>query len=200
MKNKLKYFFEKGVNIICVLSLLLGIIHIGAMDVYGDGTIEVGSYITYGRYNGQPVIWQVINIDETGNPLLFSKEILSFKAYDAAEIDDADESNEFRTEYGNNRWAASNIKEWLNSDDILVDYSTAVPSSEAVSNGNNPYDYEKGFLVGFTDIEILGILNRDIHTVLSLEDLRYKDGGSEKHEFEYGIPFDVVNNYDTSYY
>ena len=45
--------------------------------------LVVGSIVTFGKYNGEPIEWQVINKDDNGYPLLWSTKILSIKEYDA---------------------------------------------------------------------------------------------------------------------
>ena len=44
--------------------------------------LVVGSNVIFGKYNGEPIEWQVINKDN-GYPLLWSTKILSIKEYDA---------------------------------------------------------------------------------------------------------------------
>jgi hypothetical protein len=46
--------------------------------------VKIGTYIKFGKYNGQPILWRVIHNDENGNPVLFADRILSIKAFDAS--------------------------------------------------------------------------------------------------------------------
>ncbi len=63
-------------------------------------SIKVGEYVQLGSYNGDPILWKVINIDNNG-PLLLSDKILCMKAFDSVG--------------GNNYWEDSDIRQWLNS-------------------------------------------------------------------------------------
>jgi len=184
------------------MSILSGLYpNINALAI---GELKIGDYVVYGRYEDEPIIWQVVHIDEQGDPLLFANNAISYKAFDASELatdqTDGDTINTYRNDYGNNLWAVSNLREWLNSDAIIVEYQTSIPSTSGVSGGDNAYDTEKGFLANFTDDEILGILSTTHKTILPIEDIKYKVGGNEAHVFEFGIPKDVVNNYDAAYY
>lgn len=106
--------------------------------------LEVGDYIRFGRYNGQPIDWVVIHINDSGQPLLLSSRILTLKPFDASESGTYNQNagvtfdnkmprdqvysyysiEELRAMKGSNAWANSNIREWLNSDQKKVNYST----------------------------------------------------------------------------
>lgn len=45
--------------------------------------LTVGQTVTFGKYNGEPIEWQVINISDAGYPLLWSTKIITIKEYDA---------------------------------------------------------------------------------------------------------------------
>lgn len=189
--------------VLCIIILLLITPPTMTVESSGGLSVSVGDYVSYGHYKNQAIVWQVIHIDEQGNPLLHATEVLGFKAFDAAEDyeDKTDTSNNaYRSESGNNRWAVSNIREWLNSDDFIVDYSTTIPSEISVSGGHNPYENEAGFLYGFSEIERLGILPVTQKSLISVEDIRFSDGGDQAHQFEYGKPEEVTLNYESSYY
>jgi len=185
-----------------MMTILVGAV--SNLNVLAINELKVGDYVIYGHYQHEPIIWQVINIDDQGNPLLFSESAISYKAFDASELKDegTDELaiNTYRSEYGNNLWSVSNLREWLNSDAIIVAYSTAIPSKEGVSNGDNAYDIEKGFLSNFTDDENLGILTTSHKAILPIEDIENKVGGDQAHTFEFGVPTVAVNNYSQAYY
>lgn len=44
--------------------------------------LTLGQTVTFGKYNGEPIEWQVINISDSGYPLLWSTKILAIKEYD----------------------------------------------------------------------------------------------------------------------
>ena len=45
--------------------------------------LDVGSKVIFGKYNGEPIEWQVINKSDNGYPLLWSTKIIMIKEYDA---------------------------------------------------------------------------------------------------------------------
>ena len=45
--------------------------------------LEINDVVTFGRYNGHPIEWRVINKTPEGYPLLWSEKILTLKRYDA---------------------------------------------------------------------------------------------------------------------
>lgn len=154
----------------------------------GDGTTssavsppasaELGDTITLGTYNGLPIKWRIIEIKD-GNALLISDDILTMKAYDAAEsgkynfIGNDDYWNEDISELpvmtqqklrGSNQWHLSNIRTWLNSDRENVKYDDQPPTNAAMSDLKNGYDKEPGFLNSFTKEEMEAILPTPILT------------------------------------
>lgn len=46
-------------------------------------SINIGDYIEFGKYNGTPVLWRVINKDMNGY-MLFSEKIICFKSFDTS--------------------------------------------------------------------------------------------------------------------
>ena len=57
---------------------------------------------------------------------------------------------EGRKLHGSGYWSSSNLREWLNSDSLNVDYTSNPPSKEYIDYA---YDKESGFLYQFTDEE-----------------------------------------------
>src|SRR5690606_34292540 len=67
-----------------------------------------GDIIEFGNYNNEPILWQVVHIDENGNPLLFSKRILTIKAFDASgDKHEHDGYYGFSRYYGSTNWEIS---------------------------------------------------------------------------------------------
>ena len=177
-------------------------------QVNAAATMQLGDYVQFGRYLGKPILWRVINIDSNGLPMLFSERILCLKTYDASESGknghtragsrNPSTAAEFREAYGSNNWRNSNIREWLNSSDVKVKYSTQAPTSSAVHN--NPYAEEPGFLSNFSAAERNNILPVTHKTILTDMDKGEKDGGTVKdHIYNENIG-DWVQNYDDVYY
>lgn len=119
------------------------------------GDMEQGSFITFGTYQGEPVLWRVIGSNVFGDPLLYSEYIIDYMAFDNAFWMANTDKN-----YGNNYWAASDLRTWLNSQTEYVKYDKdGGPTAGTVKDGWNSYDGEPGFLSGFTGEEISAIFS-----------------------------------------
>ncbi len=150
---------------------------------------KVGDIITMGTYNGKPIEWIVLNIDDKGNKYILAKDSISIKAYDSAEsgewnkINDTTEfERDKEAEYsdeelinakGSNDWSTSNIRIWLNSQDKKVKYEGNSPDSKAFYDSRIAYDKEEGFLNAFTEDEINKIVetNGDYVFLPSVEEV-----------------------------
>jgi hypothetical protein len=81
-----------------------------------------------------------------------------------------------RSTQGSNYWSTSNLREWLNSDDIHVTYTNQAPSTEVL--GSYAYDKEPGFLTNFSEEEKNAIAVTEHRVYLSAPDASVRDGGS----------------------
>jgi hypothetical protein len=104
--------------------------------------MNIGDYVQFGRYLNEPILWEVVN--KSNGIMLISKYILCLKAYDASEDGDCDQSA------GSLEWSNSNLREWLNSNEKQVKYSTYPPKSSAIQGHWDGYENESGFLTNFT--------------------------------------------------
>ena len=113
----------------------------------------IGNYIEFGTYYGEPILWRVIHVDKDGDPLLLADRILTLKAYDSR--GDFHPGIEGRVEHGSSKWEDSNIRQWLNSEELRITWWQNEPKAENIFLGWNPYDREKGFLANgnFTSSE-----------------------------------------------
>lgn len=126
------------------------------------GELAAGSYITFGAYNGEPVLWQVIGSNDFGDPLLYSEYILTYKAFDNVFWLANTDKN-----YGNNYWASSDLRTWLNSQAEYVKYDKdGAPTDGTVKDGYNSYEKEPGFLYGFTKEEQSAIFSARNHQLM----------------------------------
>ncbi len=152
----------------------------------GDGQeyvceYELGDTLTFGTYNGAPVEWRVLKLSEDKTQaVLVSKDILTMKAYDAAESGtynkDGDQNYWFDRETveadpalqahvrGNSDWSTSNIRTWLNAETEIVQYADQPPRHSAMSELRNGYDNEPGFLHDFTAAELAAIVTTRLET------------------------------------
>lgn len=159
-------------------------------DVYsGDEQVDVqeepirvklGDTIVFGSYNGEAIEWRVLKLAEDGSSaVVVSKDILTMKAFDVAESgsynyyngkdywgeDISGEVEEIQHQIrGNNDWAKSNIRTWLNSATENVVYEDQAPIQIAMSEYKNGYDKEPGFLSNFSEEERAAILVTDVET------------------------------------
>ncbi|MCR4429639.1 MAG: DUF6273 domain-containing protein [Tepidanaerobacteraceae bacterium] len=169
-------------------------------------SLREGDYVLFGAYKGEKLLWRVINVDNEGNPLLWSEYAIGKKAFDAAESGIIRSQGGTysldlqRQKWGSNRWENSNIREWLNSADQKVNWTTQPPKANALWKGSNPYDEEPGFLAGFTQRE-RELLKPITHRVLMAEaDQSAKNGGVEDHRYRYGKPNEALQNYADARY
>ena len=175
--------------------------------------VKIGQYIQFGKYDNNPILWRVINVDpETGDPILFANDIVALKAFDAAGSYHIGKA----LTQGSNYYKDSNIRQWLNSSSMnsgadTIDWIQNDPIKENllsdrpwIDNFNKPYAREKGFLAdgNFTATE-RGLINPLTHKVL-LHDAyeSKKDGGTENHSYDRGMETieTIVQNYDTTAY
>jgi hypothetical protein len=182
----------------------------GALD-QPENTIKkihfkIGDYVRFGRFNGQSINWRVVHVSTQGNPILLADKIVSLKPFDAPEsgvvyhtVDDKpyDSSGSFtvqemREMIGNNEWVRSNIREWLNSSDKLVKYTTQPPI------WSDPK--EPGFLYDFTSQERDLLASVTYKTVLPEADQDTKEGGTEVFNSDVGEVYEAIPSYDQAYY
>ena len=112
-------------------------------------------------YNGEPLIWRVLEHGHTGDPegstTIDTKDIISLKCFDGKEPNNT--AVPYRQTAGNNNYRISNLFQWLNAEATSNWYTAqheydAPPISANVKpyNGTpiNPYDTEPGFLSNFS--------------------------------------------------
>ena len=143
-------------------------------------SLPVGAKVkdTGTTYYGSPIIWQVADKNHSGYPAnsvtLIAANILKIAAFDAKESGNSDSN---RRSYGNNRYALSNIRQWLNKSGspwyVAQHSADATPSSGNVSY--NPYDGQSGFLTDFSAQMKAALLD----TTLTVAKATVDGGGSE---------------------
>lgn len=169
----MKKFSRKILSVLLVIALF---VPTGAMMVTINAeteSIEIGEKITLGMYNGSPINWICVDIDENG-PLMLAEDVLCQKEFDAAgesSIYHTDGWGYIRERYGSSCWYDSNIRQWLNSNEISVSWSHCPPS----------YSEESGFLTNFSESELSYIKTvSNLYNVNIWESKRdgYCDGGN----------------------
>ncbi len=145
-----------------------------------DIHLDLGSSVVLGNYNGEPIEWRVVRISDDGKTAVaVSDRIITMKAFDAAEggsynssggedfwrVRTEDISAEMQREIrGDNRWEHSNIRTWLNSGREMVKYGDQPPDAKAMSEHDNGYSAEPGFLRSFTADELSVIAETQVET------------------------------------
>jgi len=129
MKMRISFLF---LIVICIAILT------GCGKTYRTEIMQVGDYVQYGNYAGEPIVWRVINIDPNSCYLLYSEKIITLKAFDAFgdevdyQGDGIEDTVSQRPKLGSNYWEKSNIREWLNSEDTKVAFSHQEPDEQHV--------------------------------------------------------------------
>lgn len=119
---------------------------------YNNNLINGDSYTFEINRRGNYTFSAIDNNDKTANLKI-----------DDSWVNPYTKNGEGRITRGSGYWSSSNIREWLNSDEIKVDY-TCNPPSDEFTNGKG-YDTEKGFLANFSEKEkdSIAITERRIH-------------------------------------
>ena len=181
--NRKKKFLISGAA--ALLTVILAISALFFITPKKDPVTDfsIGDTVTLGSYNGEAVKWRVLKLSDDGKQaVLISSEVLTMKAFDAAESgkynwkDSTDywsQDSAANTDLelqafvrGSNIWSTSNIRTWLNSSDEVVTYTDGVPFSAAMSELKNGYQNEPGFLCGFSEEELSAIVETT-HTTRS---------------------------------
>ncbi len=166
---------------VCIVWILLFMLQLTLGVSAAQQTLELsaGSYVQFGRLYGEPVLWRVIAVNETGY-LLFSEQILSLKSFDAGRDGHTTVREDlYRSTHGSNYWGESSLRSWLNSAEEQVAYSGGVPDDMHVLDGCNSYETEPGFLSGFSAAERDMIQPVTRRVLLSFIDHRLREGGTE---------------------
>ena len=147
--------------------------------------LAVGSKVKFGKYQvnteeAQPIIWTIVAKNHVSTPAypsnsvtLHAAEIIDLRCFDAKEPNNTAFG---RRDYGNNRYAVSNIKQWLNSRAAANSWYSSQhsydhsPNSSAYVNFGTQYSTKAGFLNLFSDDEYNAILNTSILTAKPTED------------------------------
>ncbi len=82
-------------------------------------TLREGDYVWFGAYRGEPLLWQVIETDAGGRPLLLADQVICFKAFDVPPASPANDAPDLAA-YGSSVWESCSLKRWLNSDEKTV--------------------------------------------------------------------------------
>ena len=167
--------------------------------------VELGTYISLGKYNGKSIIWRCVNIDEKGM-LMLADNIIDTLPYDAMTSDNSRSKshsrNYKRDTYGSNYWKDSNMRSWLNSTAAAgeVKWLCGNPPKENYVDGN-AYDKKAGFLNDFSKVEIAAMKTTTQRSLVSHPE--YKHGiydGDARSDLELNYDIEnVAKNFDSAY-
>ena len=224
-----KYFKKTSIALIIAMILSLAVFVGGAMKIHanadnvkyktavnaqdamaGKGArtttqVELGQYISLGRYNGKDIVWRCVSVDDKGSLMLADKVIDSLP-YDAMTNDNSRSKshsrNYKRDKYGSNYWKDSNMRSWLNSTAEAggVKWLCGNPPKTDYVDGN-AYDQKAGFLNDFTKAEIAAMKNVTQRSLVSHPEYKhgfYDGDGRSDLELNYDIE-NVDSNFDSAY-
>jgi len=131
-------------------------------------TLPCGAKIRFGSYavgneGAHSIRWIKVNEEDT---TLLAEHIEDFRAFDAKELENTDN---YRREYGNNRYSVSNIDQFLNSvEDFWFNkrHENDAPPTDELTYDNTPYDDRPGFLAYFNTAEVESIIPTEIKVAL----------------------------------
>ena len=128
-----------------------------------EAGVQLGDYIQLGRYEGEPILWRCVSVDENGPLMLSDKVLCDSMPYDAQTSENSDSGSHrrssYRSKYGSNHWRDSDMRSWLNSDADAgqVKWLCGNPPKDGYIMGGGAYDGKAGFLNGFTGDEAAAI-------------------------------------------
>ena len=167
--------------------------------------VELGNYISLGKYNGKDIVWRCVSVDDKGS-LMLADKVIDTLPYDAKTNDNnrskSHSRNYNRDNRGSNYWKDSNMRSWLNSTAEAgeVKWLCGNPPREDSVNGN-AYDQKAGFLNDFSKAEIAAMKNVTQRSIVSHPEynLGFHDGeGRSDLEFNRDIE-NVANNFNSAY-
>ena len=167
--------------------------------------VELGQYISLGKYNGKDVIWRCVDVDDKGS-LMLADYIIDTLPYDAMTNDNSRSKshsrNYKRDTYGSNYWKDSNMRSWLNSaaDAGEVKWLCGNPPRAGYVDGN-AYDEKAGFLNDFTKAEIAAMKTVTQRSLVSHPEYKqgiYDGDGRSDLELNYDIQ-NVADNFESAY-
>jgi len=162
---KHKKYKESGRVMALLLSvvLMLGLLPLPVRAAGAETGVQLGDYIRLGSYDGEPILWRCVSVDENGPLMLSDKVLCDSMPYDAQTSENSTSGSHrrsgYRSKYGSNHWRDSDMRSWLNSDAEAgqVKWLCGNPPKDGYIMGGGAYDGKVGFLNGFTRDEAAAI-------------------------------------------
>ena len=163
MKHKKYKKSGRVMALLLSVVLLLGLLPlpVGAADT--ETRVQLGDYIQLGSYDGEPILWRCVSVDENGPLMLSDRVLCDYMPYDAQTSANSTSGSHrrsgYRSKYGSNHWRDSDMRSWLNSDAEAgqVKWLCGNPPKDGYIMGGGAYDGKAGFLNGFTKDEAAAI-------------------------------------------
>ena len=163
MRNKKYKRSGRVMALLLSVVLLLGLLPlpVGAADT--ETRVQLGDYIQLGSYDGEPILWRCVSVDENGPLMLSDRVLCDSMPYDAQTSANSTSGSHrrsgYRRKYGSNHWRDSDMRSWLNSDAKAgqVKWLCGNPPKDGYIMGGGAYDGKAGFLNGFTKDEAAAI-------------------------------------------
>ena len=146
--------------------LMLGLLPLPVGAASTEAGVQLGDYIRLGSYDGEPILWRCVSVDENGPLMLSDRVLCDYMPYDARtsanSTSGSHRRNSYRSKYGSNHWRDSDMRSWLNSDAEAGEvkwFCGNPPTKDYVMeyNGYGAYADKAGFLNGFTPDEAAAI-------------------------------------------
>ena len=143
--------------------LMLGLLPLPVKAADAETGVQLGDYIQLGRYDGEPILWRCVSVEENGPLMLSDKVLCDSMPYDAQTSENSTSGSHrrssYRSKYGSNHWRDSDMRSWLNSDADAgqVEWLCGNPPKDGYITGGGAYDGKAGFLNGFTPDEAAAI-------------------------------------------
>lgn len=162
---KHKKYKESGRVMALLLSavLTLCLLPLPVRAAGAETGVQLGDYIRLGSYDGEPILWRCVSVDENGPLMLSDKVLCDSMPYDAQTSENSTSGSHrrsgYRSKYGSNYWRDSDMRSWLNSDAEAgqVKWLCGNPPKDGYIMGGGAYDGKAGFLNGFTRDEATAI-------------------------------------------
>ena len=162
---KHKKYKESGRVMALLLSvvLMLGLLPLPVRAAGAETGVQLGDYIRLGSYDGEPILWRCVSVDENGPLMLSDRVLCDSMPYDAQTSENSTSGSHhrsgYRSKYGSNHWRDSDMRSWLNSDAEAgqVKWLCGNPPKDGYIMGGGAYDGKAGFLNGFTRDEAAAI-------------------------------------------
>lgn len=119
---KHKKYKESGRVMALLLSvvLMLGLLPLPVRAAGAKTGVQLGDYIRLGSYDGEPILWRCVSVDENGPLMLSDRVLCDYMPYDAQTSENSTRGSHrrsgYRSKYGSNHWRDSDMRSWLNSD------------------------------------------------------------------------------------